>query len=41
MRGPRGGREQGVRTIPDKTQSYRVSKQYWFGSPEKTQSYQK
>ena len=38
-RGGEGG-GQGVRTPPEKSQKYRVSKQYWSGSPEKSQSYQ-
>ena len=38
MRVQRGG--QGVRTPPEKSQKYRVSKQYWSGSPVKLQSYQ-
>ena len=39
MRGSRGG--QGVRTPPPwKITKYRVSSQYWPGSPEKSQSYQ-
>ena len=35
-----GGGVQGVRTPPEKSQKYRVSKQYWSGSPDKLQSYQ-
>ena len=40
-RGPREGqaRRSGP-PPPDKSQKYRVSYQYWFGTPEKSQSYQ-
>ena len=35
-----GGGGQGVPTHPVKSQKYRVSQEYWSGSPEKPQSYQ-
>ena len=35
----RGG-GQGVLTLPEESQKYRVSYQYWSGPPEKSQSYQ-
>ena len=35
---PEGGQE--VSTPPEKSQKYRVSLQYWAGSPKKSQSYQ-
>ena len=35
----RGDRGSGT-PPPEKSQKYRVSQQYWSGSPEKSQSYQ-
>ena len=35
-----GSRGDGGTDPPEKSQHYRVSKQYWSGSPEKSQGYQ-
>ena len=43
MRGSRrggGGGAEGPDPPPEKSQKYKVSLQYWFGSPAKSQSYQ-
>ena len=37
---PEGGGAVGPDHTPEKSQKYRVSLQYWSGSPEKPQSYQ-
>ena len=39
LRGSRG-ETGGPNPLPKQSQSYRVSKQYWSESPEKSQSYQ-